>query len=93
MIYASLHAHSVFSFHAGVSSVRDLVGRAKDLGMPAVGLTDIDRMSGLILHYEECRRQGIRPILGAELTEPRAGETAASTSPMSSSWSTPWARR
>ena len=56
MIYASLHAHSVFSFHAGVSSVRDLVGRAKDLGMPAVALTDTDRMSGLILHYLECRR-------------------------------------
>ena len=45
--------------------------------MPAVGLTDTDRMSGLILHYEECRRQGVRPILGAELTEPRPGEILA----------------
>lgn len=77
MSFVHLHCHSTFSFHAGVPSVPELVGRAKDLGMPAVGLTDTDRMSALILHYEECRRQGIRPVLGAELTEPRAGEVLA----------------
>jgi len=31
----------------------------------------------LIVHYQECRRQGIRPILGVELTEPRTGEVLA----------------
>lgn len=45
--------------------------------MPAVGLTDTDRMSGLILHYEACRAAGIKPILGVELTEPRLGEVIA----------------
>jgi DNA-directed DNA polymerase III PolC len=45
--------------------------------MPAVGLTDTDRMSGLILHYEACHSAGIRPILGVELTEPRLGEILA----------------
>ena len=34
-------------------------------------------MSGLVLHYEECRRQGLRPVLGVELTEPRRGEVLA----------------
>ena len=77
MSFVHLHCHSSFSFHAGVPSVPEFVGRAKDLGMPAVGLTDTDRMSGLIVHYQECRRQGIRPILGVELTEPRAGEVSA----------------
>lgn len=77
MSFVHLHCHSSFSFHAGVPSVQQFVGRAKELGMPAVGLTDTDRMSGLILHYEECRRQGVRPILGAELTEPRPGEMLA----------------
>jgi error-prone DNA polymerase len=77
MSFVHLHCHSSFSFHAGVPGVREFVGRAKDLGMPAVGLTDTDRMSGLILHYTECRRQGIRPILGAEITEPRLGEVLA----------------
>lgn len=77
MEFAHLHMHSSFSFHAGVASVHDIVGRARDLGMPAVGLTDTDRMSGLILHYEACRAAGIRPVLGVELTEPRLGEILA----------------
>ena len=77
MTFTHLHTHSSFSFHAGVSSVHDIVGRARDLGMPAVGRTDIDRISGLILHYEACHLAGIRPILGVELTEPRLGEVLA----------------
>ncbi|MFC1585444.1 PHP domain-containing protein [Fibrobacterota bacterium] len=70
MSYVPLHIHSDFSFHAGVCSVPELVARAKDLGFTALALTDTDRMSGLILFYLECRKQGIKPILGTELTEP-----------------------
>ncbi|MFC1526678.1 PHP domain-containing protein, partial [Candidatus Latescibacterota bacterium] len=76
MSFVHLHCHSSFSFHAGVPSVPDIVGRTKELGMPAVGLTDTNRVSGLILHYQECRQQGVRPILGVELTEPTTGERA-----------------
>ena len=75
--FVHLHCHSSFSFHAGVPGIPEIVGRARELGMPAVGLTDTDRMSGLVLHYEECRRQGLRPVLGVELTEPRRGEVLA----------------
>ena len=75
--FVHLHCHSSFSFHAGVPGIPEIVGRARELGMPAVGLTDTDRMSGLVLHYEECRRQGLRPVLGVELTEPGRGEVLA----------------
>ena len=71
MNFTPLHCHSTFSFHAGVSSVRDLVARARELGMRALALTDTDRVSGLIRFYQECRKQGIKPILGVELTSPR----------------------
>ncbi len=71
MGFAHLHCHSEFSFHAGVPSIPELAGRAKELGMPAVALTDTDRMSGLIQLYMECRRRHIKPILGVELTESR----------------------
>lgn len=50
--------------------MRELVSRAKKLGMDSLALTDTNRMSGLILFYNECIEQGIKPILGAELTEP-----------------------
>ncbi len=70
MNYVSLHTHSVFSFHAGVATVQQLVSQAQTLGMKALALTDRDRMSGLILFYQACKRAGIKPILGVELTEP-----------------------
>ena len=70
MSFVHLHCHSSFSFHAGVPSSGEIVGRAQQLGMPAVGLTDTNRMSGLILHYQACREAGIRPVLGVELTAP-----------------------
>jgi error-prone DNA polymerase len=69
-MFTSLHTHSVFSFHAGVCTIPELVGRAKALGMTSLALTDTDRMSGLILFYLECKKQGIKPILGVELTQP-----------------------
>ncbi len=72
MDFVPLHCHSTFSFHAGVCTVDELVTRAKALGFPALALTDTDRMSGLILFYCACRKAGIKPILGVELTDPSA---------------------
>lgn len=62
--YVPLHCHSSFSFHAGVPAVSELVARCKQLGMPALALTDTDRVSGLILFYMECLKHGVKPILG-----------------------------
>ena len=71
MNYVSLQNHSEYTFHAGVSSVKNLVIRAKELGMTSVALTDTDRMSGLIVFYKLCLEYGIKPILGVELTDPQ----------------------
>jgi DNA-directed DNA polymerase III PolC len=71
MSFVHLHVHSEFSFHAGVPKIRDLVLRAKAMNMAALALTDTDRMSGLIVFYKLCLEQGIKPILGVELTDPR----------------------
>ena len=74
MSFVHLHCHSSFSFHAGVPSVQAIVGRAKQLGMPAVGLTDTDRMSGLIRPYQESRReQGGEKPAHARIIRRRAG--------------------
>ena len=70
MGYISLQNHSEYSFYAGTPKVRDIVLRAKELGMKAIALTDTDRMSGLIVFYQLCREHGIKPILGVELTHP-----------------------
>src|SRR6185436_20603590 len=68
--FAHLHVHSEFSLLSGVPRIRELVARAKAQGMSALALTDRNRMSALLLFYEECHRHGIKPILGVELDEP-----------------------
>ncbi len=67
--FTHLHVHSEFSLLSGVPAIKDLVAKAKALGMPALALTDTNRMSGLILFHKECLAAGIKPILGVELSE------------------------
>ena len=43
-----------------------MVGAAKKFGMPAVGITDHGTFAGAIEFVKECRKQGIKPILGME---------------------------
>ena len=71
MSLAPLHVHSTHSLLRGVPSVRELVSRARALGYSAVALTDVNSMAGSILFLQECREQGIRPILGLELADAR----------------------
>jgi error-prone DNA polymerase len=74
--FTHLHVHSEYSLLSGVPAIKDLVARAKALGMKSLALTDTNRMSGLILFHNECRAHGIKPILGVELNEAsRPGET------------------
>ncbi len=74
--FTHLHVHSEFSLLSGVPKIKELVAQAKSLGMKSLALTDTNRMSGLILFYNECIAQDIHPILGAELNEAsRPGET------------------
>jgi error-prone DNA polymerase len=67
--FTHLTVHSEYSLLSGLPSIPDLVARAKALGFKALALTDNDRMGGLILFYEACREAGLRPILGATLTD------------------------
>jgi len=69
--FIHLHCHSTFSFYAGVDGIEELVGQAKALKMSALALTDTDSMSGLIKFYLACKKEGIKPILGTELTAPQ----------------------
>ena len=51
----------------GAARVKELVANAVEQGMPALAVTDHGALYGLIEFYEECRKQGIKPILGCEL--------------------------
>lgn len=64
--FSHLHTHSTYSLLDGMASVEKLVSRAKELGQKACAVTDHASTSALWELQKECKKQGIKPILGTE---------------------------
>ena len=64
--FVHLHVHSEFSLLDGLCKIPDLVAQAKALDQPALALTDHGVMYGAMHFYNECLKQGIKPIIGLE---------------------------
>jgi error-prone DNA polymerase len=72
-MYTELHSHSSFSLLDGASSPEALVKQAAALGYPALALTDHDGLYGAVRFWQAAQEQGIKPIIGAEVTFQDAG--------------------
>jgi DNA polymerase-3 subunit alpha len=66
MSFVHLHVHSTYSILDGFSQIKPLVQRAKELGMPAVALTDHGTMFGTVEFFDAATAAGIKPIIGLE---------------------------
>ncbi|MBR4073975.1 MAG: PHP domain-containing protein, partial [Firmicutes bacterium] len=67
MAFTHLHVHTEYSLLDGAARIKDLVKAVKDLGMEACAITDHGSMFGVIDFYKECKKQGVKPILGCEV--------------------------
>lgn len=65
--FVHLHLHTQYSLLDGAIRLKDLIKRAKELGVPAVAQTDHGNMFGAIDFYTQCKAAGIKPILGSEI--------------------------
>ena len=65
--FVHLHVHSEFSLLDGANRIKDLPVRAKELGMDAIALTDHGVMFGAVDFYKECKKNGVKPIIGSEV--------------------------
>jgi len=65
--FAHLHVHTEYSLLDGMCKIKDLVARAKELGMEALAITDHGAMYGAIEFYQEAQQAGIKPIIGCEV--------------------------
>ena len=66
-MFTHLHVHTQFSLLDGACRLNELVGRAKELGMQCLAITDHGNMYGAVDFYRECKKQGIKPIIGCEV--------------------------
>ncbi len=66
MSFAHLHVHTEYSLLDGFSNIKKLVKRAKEMGMPALAITDHGTMFGVIEFYNAANEAGIKPIIGLE---------------------------
>jgi len=64
--FVHLHVHSHYSLLDGLPKIPELVKAAKARGFSALALTDHGNMYGAIEFYQECLKEGIKPIIGME---------------------------
>ena len=65
--FIHLHVHSEYSLLDGACRLKRLVSRAKELNMSSVAVTDHGNVYAAVEFYNECKAQGIKPIIGCEV--------------------------
>jgi DNA-directed DNA polymerase III PolC len=66
-MFIHLTTHSAFSLQEGLSTPTDLVQAAQANGMPALGLTDHNLLTGVIEFVTACKAADLQPIIGLEI--------------------------
>lgn len=64
--FVHLHNHTMYSLLDGLCQPKDLIKKAKEMGMEALAITDHGNMFGAVEFYEACQAEGLKPILGME---------------------------
>lgn len=67
MTYTPLHVHDSYgSIGDAILKIPDYIKRAKEYGCPAAAITNHGSLSTFVSFYEECRDNGIKPVIGCE---------------------------
>ncbi len=65
--FVHLHLHTDYSMLDGACDVEKLCQRVKELGMPAVAMTDHGNIFGVVHFVNAAKAAGVKPIIGCEL--------------------------
>lgn len=67
MNYVALQVKTSYSLLESLNDIKKLVSKAKDLGYTSLAITDHNNMFGVMEFYLECKKMGIKPIIGVSL--------------------------
>src|SRR3984893_6817340 len=65
--YAELAVTTNFSFLRGASHPQEMVARADELGLAAIGIADRNSFAGVVRAYDEARKRNIKLLVGTRL--------------------------
>ena len=67
MSFVHLHVHTEYSLLDGACRIDGMMDRVKELGQPAIAITDHGVMYGCIDFYKAAKAAGVKPIIGCEV--------------------------
>ena len=67
MQWNSLHTHTEYSLLDGSGKIKNIIKRAKEIGMKSIAITDHGVMYGCVEFYKQAVENGIKPIIGCEV--------------------------
>jgi DNA polymerase-3 subunit alpha len=65
--FTHLHIHSHYSLLSALPKVEDIVKKAKEYDLKAIALTDNGNLYGAIEFFKECKKAGIKAIIGCDM--------------------------
>ena len=65
--FVHLHVHTEYSLLDGECVISELPAAVKSLGQYACAVTDHGVLFGAVDFYKECKKQGVKPIIGCEV--------------------------
>ncbi|MEE4659735.1 MAG: DNA polymerase III subunit alpha [Halieaceae bacterium] len=65
--FVHLRLHTEYSLVDSLVRIKPMVERVRELGMPAVAVTDLCNFYGLVKFYKAAASSGIKPLFGADL--------------------------
>lgn len=65
--FIHLRLHTEFSISDGIVRINEVIAKALELGMPALGIADLMNLFGTIKFYSACQEVGIKPIIASDI--------------------------
>ncbi len=65
--FVHLRLHSEFTVTDGIVRIDEAVARAAQDGMPALAITDLANLFGMVKFYKAARAAGLKPVIGCDV--------------------------